>query len=489
MKRLMVSWTAAWSVAVAVILVLGLARAVCGEGAPRADASGGFTVFVRDVEIPADVFEIVASDTGFTQISADTTIRVAFAADSKFDSVASGNAGYGTLTAVWSGASTADESVNNNFFQNVSGTGTVTANISGAFSRAFSARSGAHLVRREDTDFRTTSNASFSMAIGRFASGNPSATEIAFSVYESPDIVQLGFDANGNFFGRVSDDGRATWDSVGVTADVADSNYHFISFHLVDSATDSIRLHVDNNTAVATNISNATLAQTTDTVMVFEFRGASSCRCRASEIFFAEDAVTMNADLRQFGWRALRESNSQSTDSFFVHVAGVGTDSAHVDTAMKVAVRTPGVTSRRWHAFETAYLDTNEALPILAFTSANSPRSSLLDSIPAGRLDFDIAQVLIGDNERGLSVLEEVEFRHESVSDTILWQLRIYPTIEDTRDLGAGYFLRTARTHTNEPVAKIVLDYPLAPASFVNVYAAGAAGTDSGSVLLRGRRR
>ena len=468
-----------------------LALAVAVQADPRA-SDRGFTVFVRDSGIGTTA-AIAAWDTfGFTQMSTDAVIRAMFAPDSKFDSLQSGNIGkIDSARAVWSGTATADSSVRNNFFQGQTGAGTVTS-VTGLFGNASSARSAGFLIRRADADFLLSNNWTVAGIGGRFASGNPSDNEILFYMYTSPDIAQIGFDTAGRIFGRISDDGRATWDSVSVNADKADSAYHFITLQVLNLATDSLRITVDDSTkAIALSSFTATTA-TMDTAVLFSFRsgvaGSADCRCRSDALYVIEDTVTVDRHMRRYIDRALREARGVATDSFKVHIAGIGTDSAAVDTQMTVGVRTPVATSRTWHAFETAWVDSDETLPILVYATATSPRQARLDSIPGGRTSFDIAQLLIGDNQRGVPVLEEVEFHHEGLIDTTLWELRVYESIEDTRDLNAGYDAYTARLHPNQNRALLRVNRVLSPASFATVYVQGTAAT-TGSVTLRGRRR
>lgn len=473
------------------MLALALGAAFAGSS-PRSSATG-FTVFVRDAGI-GTTFNPASFDTAtFTQMTANATIKAMFAPDSKFDSLQSGNIGsVDSVRAVWSGTATADSSVRNNFFRSVTGTGTV-ANVTGLFGNAFSARLAGFLIRRADADFNFSSNWTVAAIGGRFASGNPSDNEILFSTYTSPDIVQIGFDTAGRIFGRISDDGRATWDSVSVNADKADSAYHFVALQVKDVATDSLRITVDDSTkAIALSAFTGTTA-TTDTPVVFSFRsgitGSQDCRCRADAIWVVEDTVTIDRHMRNYIDRALREAKGSATDSFKVHITGIGTDSAYVDTQMTVGVRTPVATARTWHAFETAWLDSgNEALPVMLFSSATSPRNSKLDTIPAGDIAADVAQVMFGKNERGVSVIDEVEFRHEAPIDTTLWQLRIYPSIMDTRSLGDGYLLYTARLNAVQNSAILKLNYVMPPASFAAIYVQGTAAT-TGSAIIRGRRR
>ena len=432
--------------------------------------------------------EVVTWGTSFTQLSGDSTFKASFAPESKFDSIASGNSGAATLTAVWSGAATADSSANNLFFRDYSGDGTVSS-ISGVFGNAFSARYAGYLERRHASLFDVAGNWTITAFAAGFSAGNPGVgtLQTVFSVYNSPDIVQIGFQRNGYVFGRISDDGRATWDSVAVATDVYDSLYHFVALQSKAGATgaDSLRLTVDGTTA-AVAFSNAATSLTLDTVSVFSFRSVSDCRCRADAIWYVEDTTGVNSEMRRFAWQSLREATSLAADSASMRVYGIATDSTRRDTLLELRVQEPITTSRSWHAFETAHLDSEEVLPILVFATAQTPRGSLLDSIPAGRMDYDIAHLLF-DQKRETPQLTDVQFHHETAVDTTLWELRVYPSIEDTRDLTDGYYMPvTARLFAGQNTLHTTLDLPVS--GFVVVYGRSVAGSATGSVTLRYRR-
>uniref|UniRef100_A0A6M3J3C0 Lectin/glucanase superfamily protein n=1 Tax=viral metagenome TaxID=1070528 RepID=A0A6M3J3C0_9ZZZZ len=478
-------------------LVLLIVSAAWAAG-PRSTSSGQ-QVHVQDTAI-GTTWEIVTADTGgFTQMSADSVLRIAWGPESKFDSVRTGNLGGGTARAVWSGGSTAD-TAGTNFWQD-RGQTSPAADVAGVFGNGFSGTWGSYLIREEDSDFRVNGNWTITCWAKGSSPGNPGlgTKQIVFSAYESPDFVQVGFDQNGYVFARLSDDYGSNWDSLGVKADKYDGAFHYIALQVLSKAghaanKDSIRLTVDDSTKGIV-FSNASTSLTPDTVSAFAFRGANLFQGLMDEIQYLEDSITVDQDYRPYAWRAGREALGLSTDSAAVHLMGVGTDSARVDTMVKLGMQSPATTSRRWHAFETAYLDSEEAMPVVIYTSAVTPRTTQLDSIPAGKLNYDIAQLMgQGDPKRARQRLKRVTFQHEGAIDSSDWELRVYPSIEDTRDLTDGYWVAaTARLHGNSGPYTQDLDLDLeaepgSNAAFVVVYAKGTAST-KGSATLEAEKR
>jgi len=432
-------------------------------------------LFVRDTDIHTTV-ELVDADTGFTPIAADTTIRVEWATKGRFDSLNVGNGGPSSagVRGIYGLASTADSSASANFFR----TGSVGF-VAAVFGNGASARN-TPLGREEDTEFALGTNRwVFAIWAAGMSPGNPGVGTVQsiWSHYASPDKIDLKYNSAGQVSLVATDDYGQTVDSVGIATDYYDSLYHFI---VASRHSSTFRLQVDNGTVATTAVSAAAGALDGDTLKVFGTRAdANKCRCRADAFKIAEDSTTINSETLLYTYRRGRVNlGLAATDTIRVRLAGIGTDSTYRDTTMKVADNAIATTSRRWHAFQSAVLDSEEVLPILIYTSATSPRSTKLDSIPAGLLRNDNATVFAG--RRGMW-MKSVTFTHESPTDTSLWSLRLYPSIEQSRDLTDGFdLLASARLHANQQEytkqfgANGLL---LPPGSFVSVYSRAASGS------------
>jgi len=480
-----------------IALPLLIATAALAAG-PRGGNDNTVFVTVKDAGINTS-WAVVNSDTGaFTQIAADTTIRVAFASESRLDSLRTGNAGGGTATAIWSGGSTAD-TAGTNFFQD-RGQTSPSATATGVFGSGFSSTWGSYLTRVEDTDFQLTGSWTISCWAKGSSPGNPGLTtkQVAFSAYSSSDIVEIGFDQNGYIYGRLSDDTGSNWDSIGVKADKYDGQWHWVTFQALAKAghaanKDSIRLTVDDSVRSVV-FSSASTAMTVDSVSAFSYAGTSILQGMMDEIWYLEDSITVDLPMRNYAWRAGREALGFAADSAAVHITGIGTDSVKVDTLLKVPVGSPAVTARRWHAFELAFLDSHEAMPVVVYTSATSPRATQLDSIPAGSLIYDAAHLFAGKGGRSDLVLTGVTFQHEGAIDSTDWELRVYPSLESSRSLSNGYWVAaTARLHQDnteftKPLNLELTAGPKSSAAFVAIYAKGTAAT-KGAATITARRR
>ena len=126
-------------------------------------------------------------------------------------------------------------------------------------------------------------------------------------------------------------------------------------------------------------------------------------------------------------------------------------------------------------------------MPLLVFTTPSTPRGSRLDSIPAGALRSDIAHLFAYKNSDVF--LRRIEMSHLSPTDTTLWEVRLYPDMEDSRDLSDGYdILAAPRLHANNPVYILNEDdYRLPTTSYLTVWAKAASGSVrqvTGSALI-----
>jgi len=443
-------------------------------------AEDGWYIHVEDVGIGTS-WEPVTADTGFTQMAADTAIRVAYAGESFVDSLRGANAGVGTIVAIFLCADSGDET-GSVLLKDVGQRDITYKAAAGIFGNGASPQTGYSRVV-DDADLRLATGgwAQSVWATGKSA-GNPGlgTTQIVWSLYESPDEVRVGFNQLGYPFFVITDDYDTSVDSVSVAVDLYDGTPHLITTRV---SANTMRLEVDNRVVVSTVFANASSALTVDTLDIFGIRGAKLFNGYIDEFYLMGDSTTLRSEIHDF-----LDARGDSIDEARVHIVGIGTDSIRVDTSLTVTMPLAKVTSRRFHAFESAYMDTEEVHPLLIYSSATSPRSSLLDSIPAGKLTYDIGQLMVGKQTAGW--MESVEFRHLAATDTSFWELRVYPSIEDTRDLGDGYYVAaTSKLHANHPIDRHDLSRAYLPVKggFIVAYVKGSAAT-KGAVTLRARK-
>lgn len=476
-----------------VFIALLLSAAVVWAGTPLNTTP---FMYVRSTDIHTTM-EMVNADTGFTQITADTTIRVEWAVKSHWDSLNLGNGGGGggEVRAVYSMASTADSSGGGLFFQD-DGQGS-SAFVAGVFGNATSPTSDYLIAEGAALNLGTNAWTVTAWARG-LSPGNPGigTLQTVWALIQTPDHIEMHFNASGYPSLVVTDDKHATVDSITVETDYYDSTFHQI---VAKREGLNFTLQVDNGTKASTAVSNAASALDPDTLLVFGTRtqvaatrliGARQFRGQVDHMKVVEDSTTIDSAMVSYGY-----ARSLTADSILVHISGVGTDSTHVDTSMLVALNAVSTTARTWHAYETAHLDSDMAHAIIVYTNAVSPHGTgYLDSIAAGDFRSDKAHLFGG--TRSLR-LRSVEFIHESPTDTTTWQLRYYPSVEDSRDLSVGYdILATARLHQNESTYLKTFGRPgegiyLSKGGILTVYAQAASGSIrrvTGSAILEVER-
>jgi len=440
---------------------------------------------VRDVDL-GTTLEIVDADTGFTQIQADTVIWVEWAMKSHFDSLNVGNPGAGSVRAVYSMASTADSSRSLNFFQDK---GQADVNFATAvFGDGASPEWGGYLTRYEDSDFNLGTN---SWVISCFAKGlspgNPAigTVQTVWSLFQTPDQISLHFKEGGYPVLMVTDDYGTTADSVVLAMDLYDSTWHYL---VAERRGSNFKLRADDGTGAYTGttaVDKAAGALDPDTLIVFAERAAGSpFRGMVDHLKIVEDSTLTGPEYQKYervrGIVAMAPTATE--DTVTVYITAVMSDSTWEPLALTAphskisdSLRTTADSLlTRLHAFESAHLDKEYAESILVFTDATSPRKALLDSIPAGQLRNGVAQLFTG--RRGL-LLRSARFQHESNRDTTTWQLRLYPSIEDSRDLTDGFdLLATARLNQGYPQFAQTFGVDgllLPPGSFITVFARG----------------
>ena len=461
----------------------------------RGDGSkgGSFHIAVKDTLI-GTAWERVTADTGFTQMSTDTTIVWRYAPDSKLDSLRSGKNHLGTVpTAIWLGGGTAEETSNNNFFQDNPGTNPTA--VSAVFGNGWSFYGNNYLVRREDTQFRVAGNWMLTIWANSRRTANPAATQIIYAAYESPDIIQIGFDVNGNLFGRISDDGRATWDSVGLTADRFDSTWHAIWLQtksaVAGDAKDSLRLTVDRQVSASVAFSNAATGLTVDTAMIGAFRAASNFLGRADEAFYLEDTTSMRAESKLHQWLVGRKNLGLSSDSAMVRWAGLGKDTIGYSPLDTIVVGAATVSDSNYSLFENAFLDTTELLPLIAYASGTTPRQAKLDSIPTGRYFFNPF------------VLPASKFEHIAIDDivysvpdlamvdTVHFQVRVYPEFKKAQGAGSTFYVLPGSERAvtgNSGEATMPGPWTIQGPVVIEVWARATAANSIGQVAMNGFR-
>jgi hypothetical protein len=143
------------------------------------------------------------------------------------------------------------------------------------------------------------------------------------------------------------------------------------------------------------------------------------------------------------------------------------------------------------HAFEWAWLDSSEGLPISVYSNPSTPRGSRLDSIPSGRLDYPLAHAFFGDNESPR--IYSITFANREVDDAIYYEARVYPAAMDSVRYDDQYsILATAFIDSSE--APVTFDFGssgryMAPGTYLAIMAKGLAVNSHGAVTIVGQRR
>lgn len=449
---------------------------------------GAFTLTVKDTDIHT-TYELVDADTGFTQMGSDTTISVAWAAKSYWDST---DAGKGTnVKAAWKLSSSADASPLNNFLRSLtSGSGSY---VSAVFSNGFSPTVATPTLYRSDTDFRySTTSWAVSLWAKSNSATNPSAAETVYSQAKSPDDFRLQFDTSGRPVLTVTDDGSATTDAITFGVDKYDGNWHQF---VIGRRGSKWVLNVDGVDST-TAVSAAAASLDPDTVYIATRRNqfASRFAGKVDEIFIKADSTLLTTSLGFpfYGYQRGRENQGLSADSAKVIISGIkASDSSYVSASVKVPLGSAGVSSFNFRALESVVADSDEVAPLLVYSTAGSPRAAKLDSIPSYALDNPQELRLFGKSSNGL--LKDISFSHESPTDTTLWEVRVYPSLGDLRSPTTGYYVAAfARLHRDLNAYTYTLDKTLPPYAAVAVYVKAASGSlrrVTGSAILRGERK
>ena len=413
----------------------------------RGDGSkgGSFHIALKD-SLVSTAWARVTQDTGFTQKTSDTTLTWMFSPTNDLDSLRKQGKTYSGLqvTAIWTGSGTADSTTNNLFFQHRAQTDPTPASVSAVYGTGWSFVVGSYLARVHASLFDVAGNWALPIWVNSNKAANPAATEIFYSVYNSPDIIQMGFDPNGNVFARISDDGRANWDSVGLTADRYDSLWHFVVFQTrsdVAGANDSLRITADRLVSASTLFANAATSLTLDTVQVGAFRAASKFQGRADEAYYVEDTLTFARDAKLYAWLRGQQNLNRASDSAMVRWFGIRKDTVSSSPLDTVTMATKAVSDSQFSIFEAAFLDTIEVLPLIAYDTGGSPTTTKRDSIPIDRYFYN-PLILAADKWENL-ILDEITFSSPdlSMADTVHFQVRVYPEWKRAQGAGTQYYI------------------------------------------------
>lgn len=173
--------------------------------------------------------------------------------------------------------------------------------------------------------------------------------------------------------------------------------------------------------------------------------------------------------------RAGYTSSVAATDTARVHIQGIGTDSAYVDTLLKVGADATVITSRTFFMFEGAYLDTAMGGSVHIWHSTIGLGGGILDSIPRGRVDHPMAHRLFGKQHAPL--LKSVLVQHQAAVDTLHFEVRYWPNLAKYRTLTQrqggrdGYQVLASGIFTAaNPQEVFLLDKTLDPYSAVSVF-------------------
>ncbi len=445
-------------------------------------ANNEWSVVVRDAALTTSWAILGEGGSSFTQLSADTVLYAGLSYLSVLDSLRSGNAGVGTLTGVFTFATSADESANLNFFKTKSGT---VAYKTACFTSAVSPRYNAYLSRNEDTDFRLGATWGVGIVTGGFSAGNPGLGKVqeVFSLADTPNKMGIGFNASGKVYGIVSDStqgGFASSDSITSATDVYDGAYHVVAF---TCAASTMTLRVDGQTALTKSLAHALSTLTPlDTLNVLGGRaGANDFRGRIDELYLTESANPLTAVFQTF-WNRSRLAKLGSEDSVAVRVSGLKTtDSTTAVEWLKFPTNGTATGTSRFALFQTAYMDSDEASPVLVWADASSPRKALLDSIPANLLHAPPAVVAFGKKD-DYPVWLGCEAAKTDTCDSLFLELRCYPDWKDARAPTTGYYVLWQQILTDQqPTARTDREVLLPKPGYLAMY--GRANTASGSAV------
>jgi hypothetical protein len=488
-----------------VLALAGVAWASPSGITPYQGIGSGFILTVTDTDIDT-AFEIVNADTGYVPLSTDTTVTVAFAKQSLFDSLRSGKTiTNGSLTAAYTMASTADQSANNNFFQDRS-TGTV-AFVASAFSSAASPRntsaSWGYLIRQADADFKLGATWAIAVWSTGKSPGNPGlgTVQTAFSVGHSGSVVnpgpqqlRLDYLPTGQLSVVYSGAYTSGIDSVVGVGDKYDGLPHLAVFSLASSV---LSLKIDNLAAVTKALSkNLSPLGAVDTPSVLStWRGENDFRGTVDEVYIAEDAITMNAEMQAHMYQRQLVATGASNDTGKVWISGIKrSDSTWVSPRVSFNKTTPGVTTVNMHALEWVWTDTTETEPIIVYSTASTPRQAVLDSIPSGQRHAPIAHVFFGRDDT--PVLEKVIFTNLA-ANAVTYELRVYTDVGRAISYTNNYYVLCAAYMASGGgsevfdfgQAKLGGGVRLSQYSYIAAFAKGASANSSGTVNIVGQRR
>ena len=185
------------------------------------------------------------------------------------------------------------------------------------------------------------------------------------------------------------------------------------------------------------------------------------------------------------------------TDTARIHITGIGTDSAYVDTSFKVAAGDTVATARTFYMWEAAYLDTAVGGAMRIWTTTGSVSSTLLDSIPRGQLDLPMAHRLFG--KQHSPTIKSVVLQHQAAADTLHYEVRYYPNLPNYRrvasrqEAGPAQFqvLVPALLNQGNPQAVFLLDKVLDPYSAIAIFSRESAAPNgvTAAVMFNGEYR
>lgn len=483
-----------------ILLAAVAAWATAGLGInPYAGPAGGsgFSITVTDLDIDTS-WELMTADTGYTAMPNDTTLSVAWAAQSKFDSLRTGNAGVGSLQAVFTLPTTADQSVNNNFLQDRN-TGTVSY-LTAVFGDGASPQWNAYLTRWDDDDFNLDDDWRIAVFTAGLSAGNPGVgtVQTVFSVHESPHQLRLDFQPDGGIAGVVTDDGNATTDSVLYIADVYDSSYHWIVFSCASS---TLRLRVNNNTALTKSLTNASQPLSlVDTLTLLGSRGgANDFRGRIDEFYYMADQTTFDTEMEDYVYQRTQAEEGNAVDSARVYVRGLfRADSTYGSSVVEVPASAAATTDSSFMLFENAYMDTSESIPLLVFTTGYTPRQAKQDSLLANLLHYPNAHQLFGKSARTVTrqlrsqpSLKSVIFSNYG-ANAVTYELRLYHDLTIGEDYSDDYEVLFSAYIPSGGDA-VDFSWPqgkmIEPFSALAAFAKGDGANAKGSVTFVGKRQ
>jgi len=481
----------------AVLMVALLASAAfAGPGGTPYTGSGvanGFAVTVIDVDID-QTFEVITADTGFTAMTTSDTIRVAYAATSRLDSVRAGS-GTGDLVSVFTDGTTDDQTGYNNFLQD-RGTGTVDS-IAAAWGNGYSPRYNAYMVRLGDSDYNLSSSWAVAVFSKGLSSGNPGVgtVQTIFSLASSVIVsgtqrVDIQYTDDGYITGVITDDGGTSIDSLVYAVDVYDSTWTSVVFSCAASI---ISLSVNGSVGKTKDISNATsvLALIDDLSMFATPAGENDFRGHMDEIYVENGRHWLTPEMGEFIYERYLAVDGNSTDTSLVRIVGMSSgDSLTASRLCTVVVDAAAKTPVPYAVFTNSYLEQAGDHPIMVYTNAASPRSAKLDSIPADLIHYPTAQLIFGKGDT--PILQKVIYENYG-ANAITYQLRVYHNVYGVIDFNSDYEIKCP-SYIASGGGQSVFDFGemglyLGPNSAIVAFAKGAAANAKGSVTLVGQRR